>query len=168
MDRVKTWAPSARQIKAALELIEPASKNHRRCKLAIVGALENVEFNKIMSGPPAAHKRQFNKFAKQLRAIEVSEIRYYARQALMDEVRLLREWFGRTGDKIKPRHGSPRLSAAKRCATQCAYSLLATFGKRPPGLTRGGTWHNLATTLYGDDQADLFDYLRRFAKASKS
>jgi hypothetical protein len=101
-----------------------------------------------------------------LRAIEVSDIRYYVRQSWMDELKSLRQWFEETADKIKSRHGSRRLRKSKQIAAIYAYALLVKFGTRPPGLTRNGTWHRLATILYGSEQADLFDYLRRFTKSS--
>jgi hypothetical protein len=169
LDRAKdaVWAPSARQIKRALELIQPASRQRTMCKRDIVQALETVEFNRIMTeGSPAAHKRKFGQFAKKLRAIEVSDIRHYAKQSWMEELTSLRRWFEETADKIKLRHGSRRLKRSKQFAAIYAYALLLKYRTGPPGLTRDGTWHRLATILYGSEQADLFDYLRRFTKPS--
>ena len=168
-DRAKdeVWAPSARQIKSALELIQPASRQRTMCKRDIVQALESVEFNKVMTGgAPAAHKSKFNQFAKKLRAIEVSRIWYYAKQSWIEELKNLRQWFEKAADNIKPRHGSRRLSKSKEIAAVYAYALLVKYGKTVPGLTRGGTWHQLATILYGAEGADLFDYLRRFTNTS--
>ena len=71
MRKTRFGLRSARQIKSALELIQPASKQRTMCKRDIVQALESVEFNKVMTGgAPAAHKSKFNQFAKKLRAIE--------------------------------------------------------------------------------------------------
>jgi hypothetical protein len=136
------------------------------CERDIVDVIEGVEFDKVMTGGSPAALKKFSRLAKKLRAIELSDIRYYARQSWIEELKSLRQWLEKVTDKVKPRHGSRRLSTSKQIATVYAYALLVKFGKRPPGLTRGGTWHRLATILYGDERADLFDYLRRFINTS--
>jgi hypothetical protein len=52
-------------------------------------------------------------------------------------------------------------SGKKNRAAEDAHWLLTKWG-HDAGIvtTRGGTWHKLAAILYGDEQADLFQYLR--------
>jgi hypothetical protein len=63
--------------------------------------------------------------------------------------------------KTKDRPGQVK-SLAKSMATTWAWQLLDEFGPHRPGLTEGGTWHQLAATLFGYVTADMlsFDYLR--------
>src|SRR5262249_7845200 len=64
-----------------------------------------------------------------------------------------------------PKGGHAAVRSKERAA-DLAYILLTRFGKRRPGLTPNGRWHNLANALWGDDID--FDYLRREHKIKKS
>jgi hypothetical protein len=58
--------------------------------------------------------------------------------------------------------GKPRRSEIRETAVHQAHELLRGFGSKGPSLYRDGAWHNLAKVLFGNDDADLFDYLERY------
>jgi hypothetical protein len=161
----EAWAPSPNQIKNALELIKP-TRHQTMCEHDIRVALESVEYNKIMfTVSPSAYKKNLHRLVKKLRAIgalDSTAVGIFIGQDCMNRLKFVRRGLEQTADKIRLRHGSRRLSASKECTTICAYALLVKFRQRPPGLTRGGTWHNLSSSLYGAGQTDLFDYMIRF------
>ena len=163
---VQIWVPSEQQIKAALELIQPAPKVRALCRIAIVQALERIEWAKLWVYAPGAVKRKLNNYAKKLRAIDDSEIRHYLTKSVVDEVTRLRKWFAQTADKLEVRHGSKQKSKAKRIAVEFAYAILASF-RKTPSLTYRGIWHKLALILYGGKAADLFDYMRESYRLRK-
>ena len=78
-----------------------------------------------------------------------------------DQTRRERERLEKLADM---RPGSSRVSLAKFNAVHFAYHLLANFGKGPPGLSREGPWHRLAGILFGDVNADLFEYLEYYKR----
>jgi hypothetical protein len=139
------------------------------CEYDIRLALESVEYNKWLRGAMlsrSAHKKKLQRYAKKLRAVEALESTFVGTDIgpdCMARLKFVLRCYEQTADAITLRHGSRRLSASKECATICAYALLVKFGPHPPGLTRGGPWDNLARTLYGAEQADLFHYLMRFS-----
>lgn len=49
-------------------------------------------------------------------------------------------------------------------AAKLAYGLLKQWGNKKITTTRGGPWHRLAAILYGDEDADLFQYLRALVR----
>jgi len=57
------------------------------------------------------------------------------------------------------RKGGPRKKHSRRYAVQRARWLLEKYGNRPPTRDRLGKWHELARVLFGNEEADLFDYI---------
>ncbi len=68
----------------------------------------------------------------------------------------------------RPAQGAGKLGQPRRCqerAVENAYDLLTQWrGDEKLVTTRRGKWWRLAAILYGDPDADLFRYLRTFAK----
>lgn len=165
--KVAGWNPPKQKIKAALELIQPMPERRAQCERQLIKDFDLVLSAKVVLDGPGwakANKGKFRKFAKTLRAIEVSGIDLYIRPweraSFMKMVKKYREEFDDWTDRIGK--DKKKRSYAKQDAADCAHKLLAKYGSRPPTLTRGGTWDNLATTLYDEGgRADLFDYLRR-------
>lgn len=160
---VAGWIPPAQQAKAALKLIEPAPERRVRCERQLARAFDLVVCGKANDKRPSpkADKEQYREFARLLQAVETSGMDIYmGRFSFMKQVRKWREFFEELADRINVGHGKKRRSDAKQFAADAAYRLLAKFGSSPPTLTRGGPWDQLATILYGDSKADLYDYLR--------
>ena len=64
-------------------------------------------------------------------------------------------------DAIPDGAGLSAGTGKKNRATEDAHWLLTKWGHDTSIVTtRGGTWHKLAAVLYGDERADLFQYLR--------
>lgn len=167
-----TW-----QFKEALKIIEPDRERRRECEHQVAVALFGVEVAaKIDKGKlvrtPAQYKKNLRQLAKTLhRAIDL------AAKAIPPEYQMQPDkdsWFGdelkiylkkteRAIDWINKsvKKGSPRLSLARRAAVDSAYVLLRKYGRRPPTRGREGRWLKLAGVLFGNEQADLFDYLDR-------
>ena len=55
--------------------------------------------------------------------------------------------------------GAPRHSSPSAAAVWQAYILLEGYSK-PPGLTQGGKWQELARILLGNENADLIGYMQ--------
>jgi hypothetical protein len=57
--------------------------------------------------------------------------------------------------------GAPRYNNVRAAAVAKAQLLLREYSKEP-GRSREGPWHELARVLFGNTDADLFDYIEQF------
>jgi hypothetical protein len=160
--------------KQALEIIAPDPERREKCEydvaVALWGIMVAAKIDKFKSvRTPAQYRSLLQKLAKRLRAdIEL------AAKAFPPEYQIRQgkdSWIGEelkrhlkvTEDAIdwiskRVRKGSPRVSEARIMAVDDAYLLLKRYGKRPTRY-RDGDWHKLARVLFGNEQADLFEYL---------
>jgi hypothetical protein len=153
----------ARQIKAALDLINPDCGHRQECKARIVLALESIEFYRTAvydKRSPATRKREYHRTAKTLeKAVSAAEGQQLPDPVLCELQHYAAE-YGQAADRIVVRAGDGRKpSPVKQHAADRARQLLEDFG-RPASQTHKGPWHRLANILYGRDD-NLFDYLRR-------
>jgi hypothetical protein len=167
-------------IKEAFKIIKPDPERERECEYQLVAVLSGIEaaatMDKFKSVPtPAQYKRDLQKLAQMFQdAIDL------AGKAIPPEyeLQLRRGKDSWIGEELKPhlkkteqainwvservRKGSPRVSNARIMAVDAAYILLRKYGRLPPRVGgREGRWHRLARVLLGNEQADLFDYLKR-------
>jgi hypothetical protein len=164
---------------AALKLIRPSDAKRRVCLLEIYHAVCRVEhgMRRDQQGgdtllsviEPGSTRRQFERIAKKLRALEIESENVLGRDFLKWS-KIKREAFESllAGSAKLSRPGSPRKSFARTQAAFRAHALLARHGSRRPGLTVSGVWHQLANILFeaagGAADADLFGYLRDYHK----
>jgi hypothetical protein len=153
----------------AMKLIEPASEKHAECKKQTTSAIRSIEYCKLVQDSvpsPSANKKSLSRRAANLRqAANVLE-REWPAAAMLDVsvinsvkvARYLASVFESDAAEIDA-VGAPKAEEAKKLAVYHAQRLLVIFGKRSPGLTSEGKWHQLSKTLYGDSID--FDYLRR-------
>jgi hypothetical protein len=66
-------------------------------------------------------------------------------------------------NKNAARKGAPRYNHVKAAVIENARLLLKGYGKKPTRY-REGAWHDLARVLFGDESADLFDYIKDYFK----
>ena len=148
------------------------------CESQLVAVLSGIEaaarMDKLKSVPTAAqYKKNLLKLAKTLQ--DASEL---ACKAFPPEYQIprgkdswIREHLKRHLEETERvinsiskvvRKGSPRLSYARIAAVDAAYVLLRKYGRSPTRVGgREGRWHKLAKVLFGNEDADLFDYLKR-------
>ena len=62
---------------------------------------------------------------------------------------------------IGKKKGARPYNEVRAVAVWKAHTLLTEYSK-PPTLYREGDWHELARVLFGDEQADLFDYMEDY------
>jgi len=148
------------QFTDALQLIGPKPERLAECKHELARAMLACRGLKILDKAltPAVKRKRMLQQVKKLRAVEVS----IWNERLIREVKRERAKLENEADKIVVRQGSPRKRKSKHRAVLRAHDLLADFGVRPPGLSRDGPWHRLATILLGNLDADLFEYLRDY------
>ena len=148
------------------------------CESQLVTVLSGIEaaarMDKLKSVPTAAqYKKNLLKLAKTLQdAIELtgkafppeyqiprgkdSWIREHLKRHLEETERVINSI-----SKVV-RKGLPRLSYARIAAADAAYILLRQYGRSPTRVGgREGRMHKLAKVLFGNEDADLFDYLKR-------
>jgi hypothetical protein len=160
--------------KHALKIIAPDPERQRECEDGVATALWGVECAaKIKWRTAAQYKKDLQKLAKRLRAdIELAAkafpLEYQIRRGKDSRIWIaeeLQRHLQETEQAIKwtsqrVRKGSPRPSWARIVAIDNAYRLLKRYGKKPT-RSRDGHWHKLARVLFGKEQADLFDLLKR-------
>jgi hypothetical protein len=147
--------------KNALELIRPRPAQRTQCEHAVERAIQHIEADKALekfSTPTlsADLKKRCRSVAKKLRAVEVSNL---VSGSFREQARRERETLEILANRLRARPGGHRKKAAKQVAVHVAHRLLTNFGSHPPKHTRGGAWEELAAILYGERDADLFDYL---------
>jgi hypothetical protein len=160
------------QFKKALKIIAPDPQRRTECEYNVATALWLVELAAKMSvRTPVQHMILLRRLAKRLRAdIDLAakaippeyQIRRGKDSWIAEE---LKRHLAETEQAIncnskRVRKGSKRLSHARSVPVDEAYSLLKRYSKRP-GYSREGPWITLARVLFGNEQADLFDYLKR-------
>jgi hypothetical protein len=169
-----TW-----QFKQAWKILEPDPQRRAKCEGELVFALVGVEnareMDKKSGSTPGEQRKLLQKLAKTLRvAIDLSvqmkrgpiswrpsarswdsrvEFLKRYRKEIEEEVDCL--------DKHEVKKGAPRQSIARMVAVSQAYQLLEKYGDRPTRY-RDGPWHELARVLFGNEQADLFDYIEQY------
>jgi hypothetical protein len=163
------------QFKDALKIIAPDPKRWEECEYEVAKALWTVEVGVKLDKPKAVrtsgqYKILLERLKNRLRAdIEL------AAEAIPLEYQILRgkdSWIAEElkrllketeqavdWNKKRARKASRPLSYARIAAVDAAYLLLRRYGKRPT-RSREGDWINLARVLFGNEQADLFDYLK--------
>jgi hypothetical protein len=167
------WVPPARQFYDALEKIEPKPECVVRCENEIVRALMHVDVGRFIDHdriPNETLRKMGSKAVKALLTIETFWNRTHLsfgpfNQEHMDssfgeQVRKYRGIVERGIESIGRYNGSKPRSYARQHAADSAHRLLYNFGDHHPTLTREGHWQELATILYGDQNADLYDYLQ--------
>ena len=158
-------------IKEALKIIKPDPERERECESQLVAVLSGIEaaarMDKLKSVPTAAqYKKNLLKLAKTLQdAIELtgkafppeyqiprgkdSWIREHLKRHLEETERVINSI-------------SKVVRKARIAAADAAYILLRQYGRSPTRVGgREGRTHKLAKVLFGNEDADLFDYLKR-------
>jgi len=150
--------------KHALKIIAPDPERQRECEDDVATALWGVKCAaKIKWRTAAEYKNDLERLAKRLRVdIELAAKAFPLDSRIAEE---LQRHLTETEQAIKwtsqrVRKGSPRPSWARIVAIDNAYRLLRRYGKKPT-RSRDGLWHKLATVLFRDERADLFDLLKR-------
>jgi hypothetical protein len=160
--------------KHALMIIAPDPKRQRECEDDVATALWGVECAaKIKWRTAAQYKKDLQNLAKRLRAdIELAAkafpLEYQIRRGKDSRIWIAEELsrhLAETEQAIKwtsqrVRKGSPRPNWARIVAIDNAYRLLKKYGKKTT-RSRDGLWHKLARVLLRNEQADLFDLLKR-------
>ena len=153
--------PPPQQSRDAFEIIGPALEHRQECEKQIIFAIQSVEFAKkfeMVLGSPAGTKKSFRKKAKMLR--QASEVVAKLSNDSGDQARRTADAYDLVADRIPVPKGSRRQKESKKIAVYMAHRLLTLFGSRAHGMTREGTWHQLAGVLYGDTDSIDFSYLR--------
>ena len=175
---VKPLSPQQNAILTdAVDLIEPASEKRAECKKQTTSAIRSIQYCKLVQDSvpsPSAKKESLSRRAARLRqAAKVLERELPAANlfgvhtCLVNSVKFARYMasaFESDAAEIDV-VGAPKAEEAKKLAVYHAQSLLVMFGKRSPGLTPEGRWHQLSKTLYGGSID--FDYLRRERERQK-
>lgn len=144
----------------ALQLIQPTPERRAQCEDDVYRAALGVRVAELFQSPsPKIHKAYLLDIVGKVKAVEDALV---LPAFVKNQLKLHREFYQKFADTIIVRPGSPRPSNAKQIATHYAHWLLKEYRSRPPGVTSGGTWQKLATILYGNRKADLFDYLRGY------
>jgi hypothetical protein len=162
-----TW-----QFKQAWKILKPDPQREVQCEREVVFALAGVEVAREMdkSGPPLAEQRKLRqKLAKTLRvavdlAVQMSPGMRCVTRSRVEFLRKFGKEIEEEGDyfdKHVVKKGAPPERAARMVAVSQAYLLLKEYGGRPTRY-REGPWHALARVLFGNEQADLFDYIERY------
>ena len=140
----------------AMKLIDPAPERATECEQRLLYAVREITRAELIDGLPTPAKMR-DVLAERVEVLRKIEDDAIHGRAFRDQARRERERIEElTKHKVPPRP----LNFAKFNAVRFAHDLLADFGKRKPGLTRDGKWHDLAVILWGEN-ADLFDYMER-------
>jgi hypothetical protein len=149
------------RFKQAWKIISPKPQSQRECEYDLVRALLLIP---IAAGyydriKPAESKRQLLRDARKLRAaIPAVHRNNKLIEDLNREVKFVEDY----ANSIVVGKGKPRRSMARHNAVHQACELLKKYGSKPPRKSRKGKWHRLAKVLFGDPDADLFDYIERY------
>lgn len=157
------------QMRKALVLLAPPRAKRDQCKRDIEAALENInEGDGLEAQPNSGPVREaVERLLKQLEDCEraykaLFKLDHAHAHELMspldlsEQISLYKEWLS-----VGP--GPPRKSAAKQqAAVKDARTLVLNYrGEKEARKTRGNAWHELAAILFGDDQHDLFNHMRK-------
>jgi len=165
------------QFKRALEIISPAPQQRADCERDIVEALMAMELWDEINArrTPAEQRKHLQKLAKTLRAAidladqlgpydlwwDEPEHLFWSRmrdlERLVKEIEAVADCIGKNMRKGAPKYNHLRYAAVER-----AYMLLTKYSKQRPTRYREGHWHQLAKVLFGDQRADLFDYVNDY------
>jgi hypothetical protein len=147
-----------------MALIKPNPERTPDCKRKVFDALMRLEIARRTDQLPTPAKMRdiLMDHADVLRRIEKDAVYSHG---FRDQTRRERQRLEGLMRDVPP--GSRQLSDAKYNAVHFAYHILLEFGGGPPGLTRQGGWHKLATYLFGDDDADLFEYMDLYKSLPK-
>jgi hypothetical protein len=163
------------KVKQALKIIKPDPERRAEFESDLVEALRLIEAGaKIDKSErtPAVRKKLFKDLATTLRraiklATRARYEEYTPRQtpwdSRVDNLKCFLQETGRAADyvsKFELRHGARRRKSAAIAAVWQASILLKKKTGTPPGLTHDGDWHKLARALFGNEQADLFEYMK--------
>jgi hypothetical protein len=174
------------QIRKALNLLAPPAKKRAECRADVESALDVVEMfgkgDKVFQAErSAAANRARDIFHKTIcKALREYDAMVKAGFGSPREGRLYLRWLAMrtapprkhvTYSLLSPKKPIPDVipdgaglsagSGKKTRATEDAHWLLTKWsGGTKIVTTKSGTWHRLAAILYGDEQADLFQYLR--------
>jgi hypothetical protein len=151
----------AEQIRKALEVLAPRPEELAECRCRVEQALDIMEStiraaSTIKSERAAAQETGRGYYGALERLLAASRAHAHAGGALgisITSIERALEW------RSKFSRALPSGAIIQRQAAALAYSLLRQ-SNRPIVTTRNGAWHRLASILYGDRKADLFDYLR--------
>jgi hypothetical protein len=153
----------AEQIRKALEVLAPLPEEFGECRCRIEHALDIMESTiraatAIKSERAAAQETGRGYYGALERLLAASRAHAHAGGALgisITSIERALQW------RSKFSRALPSGAIIQRQAAALAYSLLWQ-SNHAAVTTRGGAWHTLGAILCGDQQADLFDYLREF------
>jgi hypothetical protein len=163
----------------AFNLIQPAPEERKQCADEIATRIKCLGYSKCfetVSPPssPATTKETLLATAKKLRLAasvfdknlrNITFLGQVGKEDLNKSLdisiaaakRMAAEYEQGAAEIRVPKGGSLR-SEQKKLAVEYAWILLRNYGARPPGLTKGGRWHQLAKILHEDDVS--FEILR--------
>jgi hypothetical protein len=159
------------QVSKALKVLDPLEAK-AQCKREVEAALDNINEGDGLEPRPnskevrAAVKRLLNRLEQAKREYEkLHKLEHaHAHELMMNAPNLdnhiaaYEEWLS-----VKP--DPPRKSAARQsAAVKEARTLVLKYCKREQDhtATRGNAWYKLAAILFGDDQHDLYNHMRKF------
>ena len=159
-----------------MKIIEPDRERRTECEYGIATALWGIDVAAKLDKPksvrtPVEYRGDLRKLAERLRAdiklaarafrpeyqLRVGNVSWIGEELKrhLKETQQATDWISK-----RVRKGSPRVSHARNAAVDAAYLLLKRAGKKPT-RSREGDWIKLARVLFGNEDADLFDYLGR-------
>jgi hypothetical protein len=150
----------ARQIREALQVLAPLPQEFSECQCRVEHAVYIMESTKrgakAVRSERAATKETGRRYYGALgRLLVASRAHARAGGAIgipIAHIERTLEWRSKYSRML------PSGAIVQRQAAALARSLLQQLNRRIV-TTRGKTWHRLAAILYGDREADLFDYL---------
>jgi hypothetical protein len=162
--RAGTLLTPQQQCKAALKLIDPAPEQYAKCETEVTAYIGNILAGKITERQYREDQKQEpqRNLIRKLRAVELAGINQLSK-ALLEKIKIEREFLEQDLKWLSAQHQhggrQPNLQMVK--ATLCAWILLNQYGHKPPPLTAGELWHQLAAALFGTEVGSFsFDYLR--------
>jgi len=162
------------RFKQALKIIASDPERRAECECDLIEAFRLVEAAARVEKSeraPAEQRKLLQQLAKTLRrairlAGQARQEEYKPRRTRLDSRIDDLECFLKETEaaadyasKFEVQKGAPRPSSKRAAAVWQAYILLEKYGRQKPTLYREGPWHKLARVLFGDEEADLFDYM---------
>ena len=154
------------QVRAACKLLAPSSDQREKCKNEIAAALNRIEFSTKLGifnlGLSSKEIRAVEKLIVELRRAKTAYISLSKHDHIPDVkidfdglIERYKKWLAQ--QSVAPRH---RTSIKQQKSVWEARVLMWQWG-HPARTTRNGKWCRLAAILYGDEEIDMFNHVRR-------
>lgn len=162
-----------KQIKAALDVLEPPAHKREQCRGNVEYMLDEVAaaFRSAEQHSAKDVTRAWDRYHLALRNLRAGHnaLEAVGWRGLIEAGEIERAFEASTPEAIERRKHSAKVfmsfgGSAQERAAECAHELLVQWcGSGKIATTRKGKLWRLAAILFGDPNADLFRYLRVFA-----